>query len=68
MSTSLDEWATRVHPDDIGFVRQAIADHFAKITPFFTSEHRVRCKYDTYKWVLDRNQAVWDEDDNVVRI
>ncbi|MHC0066219.1 PAS domain-containing protein [Nostoc sp. UIC 10890] len=68
ISNHVDEWATRVHPDDIGFVRQAIADHFAKITPFFISEHRVRCKDDTYKWVLDRGQAVWDEDGNVVRM
>ncbi|MBC1219303.1 PAS domain-containing protein [Nostoc sp. UCD121] len=68
ISNNLDEWATRVHPDDIGFVRQAIADHFAQITPFFISEHRVRCKDDTYKWVLDRGQAVWDEDGNVVRM
>lgn len=29
ISNHLDEWATRVHPDDIGFVRQAIAEHFA---------------------------------------
>ncbi|QMS87219.1 PAS domain-containing protein [Nostoc edaphicum CCNP1411] len=68
ISNHFDEWATRVHPDDIGFVRQAIADHFAKITPFFISEHRVRCKDDTYKWILDRGQAVWDEDGNVVRM
>ncbi|MFS0519050.1 PAS domain-containing protein [Nostoc sp. UIC 10607] len=67
ISNHLDEWATRVHPDDIGFVRQAIADHFAKVTPFFISEHRVRCKDNTYKWVLDRGQAVWDKDD-VVRM
>lgn len=68
ISNHLDEWATRVHPDDIGFVRQAIADHFAKITPFCISEHRVRCKDNTYKWVLDRGQAVWDENGNVVRM
>ncbi|MEH1952301.1 PAS domain-containing protein [Nostoc sp.] len=68
ISNHFDEWATRVHPDDIGFVREAIADYFAKITPFFISEHRVRCKDHTYKWVLDRGQAVWDEDGNVVRM
>ncbi len=68
ISNHLDEWSTRVHPDDIGFVRQAIADHFAKITPFFVSEHRVRCKDNTYKWILNRGQAVWDENCNVVRM
>ncbi|MFN6470657.1 MAG: PAS domain-containing protein [Nostoc sp. SerVER01] len=68
ISHELDEWATRVHPDDMGFVRKAIADHFAKITPFFISEHRILCKDGTYKWVLNRGQAVWDEDGNVVRM
>ncbi|MDZ8236842.1 MAG: PAS domain-containing protein [Nostoc sp. ChiQUE01a] len=68
ISHELDEWATRVHPDDMGFVRKAIADHFAKITPFFISEHRIRCKDGTYKWVLNRGQAVWDKDGNVVRM
>ncbi|MBW4672954.1 MAG: PAS domain-containing protein [Desmonostoc geniculatum HA4340-LM1] len=68
ISNHLDEWSTRVHPDDMGFVRQAIADHFAKINPFFISEHRIRCKDGTYKWVLNRGQAVWDENDNVVRM
>ncbi|MBH8552815.1 PAS domain-containing protein [Nostocaceae cyanobacterium CENA357] len=64
----LDEWIKRIHPDDVASVRQAIADHFAKITPFYISEHRVRCKNDTYKWILDRGQAVWDEDGNVIRM
>ncbi|MCF2148257.1 PAS domain-containing protein [Desmonostoc muscorum LEGE 12446] len=68
ISHDLDEWATRVHPDDMGFVRKAIADHFAKITPFFISEHRIRCKDGTYKWVLNRGQAVWDENGDVVRM
>ncbi len=68
ISNHVDEWVARVHPDDIGFVQQAIADHFAKITPFFITEHRVKCKDNTYKWILDRGQAMWDEDGNVVRM
>jgi PAS domain S-box-containing protein len=68
ISDYFDEWAARVHPDDRGFVRQAIADHFAQMTPFFISEHRIQCKDGTYKWVLNRGQAVWDEDGNVVRM
>ncbi|WP_341530881.1 PAS domain-containing protein [Nostoc sp. UHCC 0302] len=68
ISNYLDEWATRVHPDDIDLVTQAIADHFDKKTPFYTNEHRVRCKNNTYKWILHRGQAVWDENDNAVRM
>ncbi len=64
----LDEWAKRTHPDDIGWVMEVIQDHFDQKTPFYISEHRVLCKDGSYKWILDRGQALWDEDGNVVRM
>jgi len=68
ISNHLDEWAKRVHPDDLGWVTQVIQDHFAKKTPFYISEHRVLCKDGTYKWILDRGQALWDKAGNVLRM
>ncbi|MBD0302278.1 MAG: PAS domain-containing protein [Tolypothrix sp. T3-bin4] len=68
ISNHLDECLTRVHPDDIVRLRQVIQDHFAKRTPFYISEHRVRCKDNTYKWILARGQAQWDEDNNAIRM
>jgi PAS domain S-box-containing protein len=64
----VDEWSSRVHPDDLDWVVEEIQDHFAKKTPFYISEHRVKCKDGSYKWILDRGQALWDEDGNVVRM
>ncbi len=61
-------WAQLVHPDDIEWVTQAIQDHFAKKTPFYITEHRVRCKDGSYKWILDRGQALWDDTGNVIRM
>lgn len=68
ISNHLDEWSSRVHPDDLGWVRRVIQDHFDKKTPFYISEYRIRCKDGTYKWILDRGQALWDEDGNAVRM
>ncbi len=68
ISNHLDEWATRVHPDDIDWVTQVVQDHFARKTQFYITEHRLRCKDQTYKWILSRGQALWDEDGNVVRM
>ncbi|MEC4815711.1 MAG: ATP-binding protein, partial [Scytonema sp. PMC 1069.18] len=68
ISNHVDEWSNRVHPDDLEWVMQVIQDHFDQKTPFYISEHRVRCKDGSYKWILDRGQALWDEDDNVVRM
>jgi PAS domain S-box-containing protein len=64
----VDEWSKRVHPEDLPFVMQAIQDHLAKKTPYYVTEHRVLCKDGSYKWVLDRGQALWDEHGNAVRM
>ncbi len=68
ISNHLDEWSKRVHPDDLDLVKQLIFDHFAKKTPFYISEHQVLCKDGSYKWILDRGQALWDEAGNVIRM
>jgi PAS domain S-box-containing protein len=68
ISNHLDEWTKRVHPDDLGWVRQTIHDHFQGKTPFYRSEHRIQCKDGTYKWILDRGQAIWDEAGHVLRM
>ncbi|MEG4069514.1 PAS domain S-box protein [Microcoleus sp. Pol11C2] len=64
----IDKWANLLHPDDLGGVMQAVQDHFAKKTPFYITEHRVRCKDGSYKWILDRGQALWDDAGNVIRM
>jgi PAS domain S-box-containing protein len=68
ISNNFDEWSSRVHPDDFGWVMQVVQDHFDQKTPFYISEYRIRCKDGTYKWILDRGQALWDEDGNTVRM
>ncbi|WP_375513880.1 PAS domain S-box protein [uncultured Nostoc sp.] len=64
----LDECLIRVHPDDLDCVIQTVQDHFDHKTPFYTIEYRFLCKDGTYKWILDRGQALWDDDGNVVRM
>ncbi|MCZ0903420.1 PAS domain-containing protein, partial [Microcoleus sp. HI-ES] len=64
----LEEWSKRVHPDDIGWVMQAIQDHFQRTTPFYITEHRVLCKDGSYKWILARGQALSDAAGRVVRM
>ncbi|AFZ09070.1 multi-sensor hybrid histidine kinase [Oscillatoria nigro-viridis PCC 7112] len=64
----LDQWANLIHPDDLGWVMQAVQDHFAKKTPFYITEYRLRCKDGSYKWILDRGQALWDDAGNVIRM
>jgi PAS domain S-box-containing protein len=55
---SLAEWDSRVHPDDRQRVYQALEQHLAGATSSYVSEHRVRCKDGSYKWILDRGQVI----------
>jgi PAS domain S-box-containing protein len=54
----LDEWKSRVHPDDLAKTLAAINAHLDGKTASYSDEHRVRCKDGTYKWILDRGVVV----------
>ncbi len=64
----IGEWKQRVHPDDWLRVLQAVNDHLAGKTPFYLTEHRLRCKDGSYKWILDRGQALWNAEGIPVRM
>jgi len=54
ISNILDEWRNRIHPNDIENVYQDIENYFLGKTKHYKNEHRLLCKDNTYKWVLDR--------------
>lgn len=64
----LDDWLARVHPDDVGPVRSALAAHLAGGTPQLETEHRVRHADGSDRWVLVRGLAVRDADGYPTRI
>lgn len=58
IGNTVEEWRTRIHPDDLDRVLNAIRLHFAGQTPSYISQHRMRCKEGQYRWVLDRGRLV----------
>jgi diguanylate cyclase (GGDEF)-like protein/PAS domain S-box-containing protein len=56
-----DEWLDRVHQDDWTRVRQTVAEHIARGTGHYESEHRLRHRDGTYRWVLCRAAASRNE-------
>jgi diguanylate cyclase (GGDEF)-like protein/PAS domain S-box-containing protein len=64
---SPEEWLTRVHPDDIVLLRTAIDRHLRGETPHLESEHRMRCRDGSYRWMLSRGLAVRDAGGTPVR-
>ncbi len=65
---TIDEWLSRVHPDDFRAVRANIDAHLAGQTAFHETEHRVRGGDDEYRWVLSRGVCQRDERGKVVRM
>ena len=68
IENTLEEWSNRVHPDDLSKVKRDISDHFSHKTQYYINEHRLRCKDGSYKWILDRGKALFDEEDKPYRM
>jgi diguanylate cyclase (GGDEF)-like protein/PAS domain S-box-containing protein len=58
IGTSLDEWVTRVHRDDVGRVKDALDLHLAGGGSHYESEHRILHRDQTYRWVRCRGAAI----------
>ena len=41
---SIEEWESRIHPDDLFLVLKDLQQHFSGKTSFFESTHRIRCQ------------------------
>ena len=66
---TLDEWSSRVHPDDKPFVNADIQRHFNGETPSYQNEHRVLCKDGSHKWILDRGKVIeWTKENKPLRV
>jgi PAS domain S-box-containing protein len=55
------EWETRLHPEDRDRALGTIRDYFGGKRATFELEHRLRHKDGSYRWILSRGVAVWDE-------
>ena len=55
---SAEEWSSRVHPDDMPNLSNQIQDHLTGKTPYFTDEHRFKCKDGSWLWIHDRGLVV----------
>jgi PAS domain S-box-containing protein len=62
ITNALHEWESRVHPDDLPRVYVQIGRHLRKETSFYQTEHRLRCKDGTYKWIVDQGRIVARDD------
>ncbi|MEB3233299.1 MAG: PAS domain S-box protein, partial [Leptolyngbyaceae bacterium] len=69
IGTDLQEWDSRMHPDDRDQCYADLNRHFRGETPVYQNEHRLRCKDGSYKWILDRGKVVeWFDDGQPLRV
>jgi diguanylate cyclase (GGDEF)-like protein/PAS domain S-box-containing protein len=60
ITATIDEWLSRIHPDDHEAVIYAMSNHLKNNTHHFQSEHRILHRDGTYRWMLVRGMAVRD--------
>jgi PAS domain S-box-containing protein len=61
-------WKNLIHQDDLEAVIVKIKSHLERKTPQYIAEYRMRCKDGSYKWILARGQAQWDETGEAIRM
>ncbi|MDO9267957.1 MAG: PAS domain S-box protein [Methylobacter sp.] len=63
------DWLNRIHPDDQSYVAQRVQAYLDEKQPTYVVEHRLRCKDNSYKWILARGSVVsWSEDGKPLRM
>lgn len=68
ITDSPDEWLLRAHEDDVDRLQEELTAHREGESPRFQSEHRLRHKDGSYKWIVARGLAERDDEGRAVRL
>ena len=61
IGTDIEEWFSRIHPDDSQQVKIEINSHLEGLSTHFINEHRMLHKDGSYRWILSRGIAIRHE-------
>ena len=65
---TFEAWQKQLHPDDEAKTLQVIEDYLNQKIPVYAIEVRMRHKDGSYRWMLDRGMALWDETGKAYRM
>jgi diguanylate cyclase (GGDEF)-like protein/PAS domain S-box-containing protein len=68
IQSSVEEWFSRVHPEDLPRFKADLAVHLEGVTPSFKSEYRMLHWNGDYRWVLSQGLAMRDADGRPYRM
>ncbi len=57
ISNELDEWESRVHPDDLPKVKQRIVEYLRSPWPDYEEQFRIQHKDGLWRWMLMRTKG-----------
>ncbi|MCU0494863.1 MAG: response regulator [Chloroflexaceae bacterium] len=58
LGNSLTEWTNRIHPEDWPQTNAAIRQHVLGESPVYLTEHRLRAKDGSYRWIQERGKLM----------
>jgi diguanylate cyclase (GGDEF)-like protein/PAS domain S-box-containing protein len=64
---SFCEWRDRIHPQDLQKALHDISQYLKQKSPLYESKYRLRCKDGSWKWILGRGKALFDEKGEATR-
>jgi PAS domain S-box-containing protein len=68
-SDGVEEWSSRIHPDELQAVLAEVDKHLRQETLFYQTEHRLKNSAGEYQWILDSGKVVArDEDGKPLRM
>ncbi len=68
VGNDIEEWFSRVHPEDVEQVKLEINSHIEGLSSHFQNEHRMLHKDGNYRWMLSRGIAVKNEGGKAYRM
>jgi diguanylate cyclase (GGDEF)-like protein/PAS domain S-box-containing protein len=63
-----EEWLSRIHHEDVETARDTLNAYVASGTGHYASDHRLRHRNGTYRWMRCRGAAITDERGRVTRV
>ncbi|MGK7888077.1 MAG: EAL domain-containing protein [Leptolyngbyaceae cyanobacterium] len=57
-----EDWLNRIHPEDRRHFEEQLQQHLERQQPQFKCEYRMQHNDGTYRWVLTRGVALWNDD------
>lgn len=68
ISNNLNEWESRIHPDDHAFVMKTNNDFINGLVQKLDIEYRIKHKDGSYRWILSRGVCLRDKNGRAYRV